>query len=284
MQAQGVKDPEAFHHHGAAGPVVDGAGSHVPGIQVAGQDDDFLRLLTAGNFRHHVGGLGHRFIPAAQIVFHDHLFSGGKQPLDQFGILGADRGGGDFWNFVVVPHHTGVGEAVIGGSQRPVQGADGALFRRFDGAGYPVLGRPAVTVADAAAVPENRRGVQDDLSFDLFAEGVEFFEVGHGDDLGPNAARRGGDAASQGGDRHRVLGRQDDPGGGVSTHPVRNHGRFRVYVRGAVFPEFVRRPFDRFLEVGGAGDAGADPIGEPGRRQEGLHSCPLAAKIRPASR
>ena len=100
-----------FHGDGHAGRVVNGAGSQVPGVEVAGNDHDLLRMFGAFQVSHHIegadffGGLGGQ----------DHVHANlplRREVRDQVGIFAGHGSGGN----VGGPASSGMRQTIVGPS------------------------------------------------------------------------------------------------------------------------------------------------------------------------
>ena len=107
-QVQCLHQPQRFPRDDAAAAIVDGAGAHVPGVEVTADQDDFVRTLAPDNLADHVGGIGvpvHRGVhPEAQ----SDALSPGRQALEAQSVLDGNCGRGNPWGVGSIGQHPGV--------------------------------------------------------------------------------------------------------------------------------------------------------------------------------
>ncbi len=103
-----------FHGDGDSGSVVDGAGAEVPGIEVAGDDDDLLGMFAAFQIGDHVIASGVGQFLRSEGEVHAHVSLGGEVG-DQVAVFGGDGACGN-----------SCGDAEAGVRQAEVGAADGA--------------------------------------------------------------------------------------------------------------------------------------------------------------
>ena len=111
-----LDEPRSLHHHGGADGIIGGPGGGVPGIQVPAEHHDFVGLVGAGDFGHHVvGGLALGVDVVDDVELQAHVLAVVEQALDAAVIFVAEDHRGDRLGDVV--------GAVV-------EGADLAVFAR----------------------------------------------------------------------------------------------------------------------------------------------------------
>ena len=184
--------------------------------------------------------------------------------MDQVGVLGRDRRGGDPLDVLFVAHHPGVGQAEVGGSQRADQHPHRAQASGLDGAVDAQAGRRAVTVLGPEASLD-RLVEEHDTAPRPFPGGAQLVEVADADHLRHETAGRGGNAAAQAEQRQVVARRRHDRAGLVAADPGRDDDLLGADLVDAVPAELFHRPGDRLVQLLRAGQPVADAVGEPGQ-------------------
>ena len=92
-QVQLLHDPQRLPRHHAAAAIVGRAGADVPRVEVAADDDDFVRLLASADLADDVGRLGVGLEVRLHLQPHDDPAAAIRHALQPIGVLGRNRRG-----------------------------------------------------------------------------------------------------------------------------------------------------------------------------------------------
>ena len=136
-QVKALENFRGLHGHDHAGSVIDGSGAEVPGIQMAGDDDDLLGMLGAFEVGDDVVAGFVRELLRSQREMHAD-FALGSEVGDEVGVFGGDGCGGDSCGKA----ESGVRKAVVSTADGADQGGDSAEIGGGFRPGSAITGRP----------------------------------------------------------------------------------------------------------------------------------------------
>ena len=243
-QIQLFHQPQCLPRHHASAAVVGGSCTDVPGIDVAAEDDDFVRQFASADLADDVEGVGVGEHPR----FHREPEPDGRapchHPLEPIGVLSGRRlarlGGRAVGDRRVVVGSSRVGRAKAGRADRPDKSRDGAERRR--------TGRAGGAVADRFSVGGEGDVEEHHLALDPVSGGVELLEAANDQQLSLDALRRRADAAAETEQDESALTWRDDLEALLAAHPVRHFHRFLADVLQAVLLHLLDGPVDRIFE------------------------------------
>jgi hypothetical protein len=254
-QVQRLQQPRHLPRDDAAAAVVVRALPHVPRVEVAADEDDLVRLLSAFKLRDDVGRLGvgqeARLHPEAQAG----ALAAVVHALQHLRALDGDGGRGNLRAVLRVAERARVRRLKADGRDGADDGGDRAVLRRARGA--------RAAVADRLAVGGEGRVVDDYLAAHLRAESFKLVEVADDDGLGRNPPGRRADAVAEAQHREPAARGLQKLKALLAPDPVGHHHLLGAHVVQPVAPHLRDRPGDGALQVLGPAQAVADAVGEP---------------------
>ena len=242
---------------GCAGSVVLRAGAGVPGVEVTADEDDFLGEVAAGEIGDDVVD-GDVLADGVDEAEFDSDWAFFQEATEEEGIFLADDGGGEGEDCAVPG--TADGDGVLDGAGA---GEDGERAEVGEELVVLVDGAFGGGFAGVVAVGVD----EDDGALDVGgfgSDGVGGVEVGEVEDGATDAGLGGGGAPAFGFEMEALdVGLEDVGGGELCGLPGGGDGPgFLVDVFEAETGELGDGPVDGLDVVGGAGEAGADAVGE----------------------
>ena len=123
MQMQLLNELRGFHGDGNSGRIVDGPGSQIPGVEVAGDNDDLFRVPGAFEIRDDVVTQYFRTVLRSKGQMHLHCSLGGET-REQVSVFAGDGAGRDTRRRTP----SGVRQAVVCAANRADHAGNGTQF------------------------------------------------------------------------------------------------------------------------------------------------------------
>lgn len=251
-EAEFLEEDEGLQGGDAAARVIVSTSADVPAIKVAGDDDDFVGLLTAAQLADDIGAVSVGESLGFALVVDDDTFATGDEALEEAEAFLGEGSGGDERGVRIDSGGAGVSRVVGGDAGAADQDGFGAELGGARGA------RAAESARDAVADPG--RMEEDDLAFNArAAEFVELFKAAYADDFGGDVAAASHAEAE---DFEGGLDGGDDLGGLVAADPMGDLDAGRGDVLEAALDHLLGAPGDGAIEGFAAGEAMADAVAE----------------------
>ena len=278
VDAELLEEMNDLHGDDHAGAVVDCAGAEVPGVEMAGNDDNLLGVLGSLPVGDDIVavGIGEGLRGEGEVQLYRAL---GGEIGEHVGVFSGDGGSGDFGDVGSVFGEAGVGEAVVGAANGADEDGDGSDGGTGDGA--------CAAVDDSASVGFQAFAFGSEFLVELVVEEQDFaidcagrergelLPVADDDDFGIEAVGRRGHAAAERGEHYllggsgRLAGPGDDFGGFSAADPVGDFGFFESDFS-AESAHLGGNIFNGLACLGGTGEPRADVVSEVTKLVEGV--------------